>query len=159
MGDFRAIRFDELEDVPWEEGLTLRPVRSQLGLRAFGAAGFVGCEPGDLVVEPHTEDEGRGQQELYVVLRGAARFTLDEDTLDVPAGTLIVVEPHVRREAIAIEPDTAVLAFGGPPTFEPAGHEYMARVRGAVDRPDEALAIAREPALRREAERDAPLLS
>jgi hypothetical protein len=139
---YRAIRFDELEDVPWKPGLTLRPVRSQLGLRAFGAAGFVGREPGDLVVEPHTEDEGRGHQELYVVLRGAARFTLDGDTLDVPAGTLIAVEPHVRREAFATEPDTAVLALGGPPTFEPAGHEYMARVRGARDRPDEALAIA-----------------
>lgn len=125
-----------------EAGLTLRPVRSQLGLKAFGAAGFVGREAGDHVVEPHTEAEGRGYQELYVVLRGAARFTLDGETVDAPAGTLIAVEPHVHREAVATEPDTAVLAFGGPPTFQPAGHEYMARVRGALDRPDEALAIA-----------------
>jgi tetratricopeptide (TPR) repeat protein len=142
MTGYRAIRFDELEDVPWKPGLTLRPVRTQLGLRAFGAAGFVGREPGDLVVEPHTEEEGRGHQELYVVLRGAARFTLDGESVDAPAGTLLVVEPHVYREAIATEPDTAVLAFGGPPAFEPAGHEYMARVRGAVDRPQDALAIA-----------------
>ena len=141
---FRAIRFDELEDVPWKEGLTLRPVRSQLSLKAFGAAGFVGRNAGDLVVEPHTEDEGRGHQELYVILRGAARFTLDGETLDVPAGTLIAVEPHVHREAVATEPDTAVLALGGPPTFQPAGHEYMARVRGAVGDPDKALAIARQ---------------
>jgi hypothetical protein len=139
---YRAIRFDDLEDVPWKEGLTLRPVRSQLGLRAFGAAGFLGREPGDLVVEPHTEEEGRGHQELYVVLRGAARFTLDGESVDAPVGTLMVVEPQVHREAVATEPDTAVLAFGGPPTYQPAGHEYMARVRGAVDRPEEALAIA-----------------
>ena len=85
---------------------------------------------------------GRGHQELYVVLRGAARFVLDGESLDAPAGTLVVVEPHVRREAVATEPDTAVLALGGPPAFTPAGHEYMARVRGAVDRPQEALAIA-----------------
>jgi mannose-6-phosphate isomerase-like protein (cupin superfamily) len=139
---YRTLRFDELEEVPWKPGLNLRPVRSRLGLRAFGAAGFVGREPGDLVVEPHTEHEGRGHQELYVVLRGAARFVLDGETLEAPAGTLVVVEPHVHREAVATEPDTAVLAFGGPSTFEPAGHEYMARVRGAVDRPQEALAIA-----------------
>jgi mannose-6-phosphate isomerase-like protein (cupin superfamily) len=139
---FRALRFDELEEVPWKPGLDLRPIRSQLGLKAFGAAGFVGRQPGDLVVEPHTETEGRGHQELYVVLRGAARFTLDGESVDAPAGTLIVVEPEVHREAVATEPDTAVIAFGGPPTFEPAGHEYMARVRGAVDRPDDALAIA-----------------
>jgi hypothetical protein len=50
-----------------------------------------------------------------------------------------------------------VLAFGGPPTFQPAGHGYMARVRGAVDRPGDALAIAEVPELRREAESD-PLL-
>lgn len=139
---FRALRFDELEDVPWKPGLSLRPVRSQLGLRAFGAAGFVGRQPGDLVVEPHTEVEGRGHQELYVVLRGAARFTIGGESFDAPAVTLIVVEPHVHREAVATEADTAVLALGGPPTFHPAGHEYMARVRGALDRPDEALAIA-----------------
>ena len=156
MPGYRAIRFDELEDVPWKPGLTLRPVRSQLGLKAFGAAGFVGREPGDLVVEPHAETDGRGHQELYVVLRGAARFTLDGDELDVPAGTLIAVEPHVPRKAVATEPDTAVLAFGGPPTFRPAGHEYMARVRGAatIGRGDRT-----RPDLRREAESDAPLLS
>lgn len=139
---FRAMPLDALEDVPWKEGLHLRPVRSQLGLRAFGAAGFVGRDPGDIVVEPHTEVEGRGHQELYVVLRGAARFMLDGETLEAPAGTLVVVEPHVHREAVATEADTAVLAFGGPPTFKPAGHEYMARVRGALDRPQDALAIA-----------------
>jgi hypothetical protein len=66
------------------------------------------------------------------------RFTLDGEVLDVPAGTLIAVEPHVHREAVAIDPDTAVLAFGGPPTFQPAGHEYMAGVGGALDRPQEA---------------------
>jgi hypothetical protein len=103
---YRAIRFDALEDVPWKDGLTLRPVRSQLGLLAFGAAGFVGRMPGDLVVEAHTEQEGRGHQELYVVLRGAARFTVDGETVDAPAGTLVVVEPHVHREAVATEPDT-----------------------------------------------------
>jgi hypothetical protein len=61
----------------------------------------------------------------------------------------VVVEPHVRREAVATEPDTAVLALGGPPTFTPAGHEYMARVRGAVDRPQEAPAIDEDEARRR----------
>jgi hypothetical protein len=142
VSGYRAIRFDQLEDVPWKPGLTLRPVRSQLGLKAFGAAGFVAKDKGDLVVEPHDETGGRGHQELYVVLRGAARFTLDGEPIDAPAGTLIAVEPHVHREAVATEPDTAVLAFGGPPTFQPAGHEYMARVRGALDRPDEALTIA-----------------
>ena len=92
----------------------------------------------------------------YVVLRGAARFTLDGETSDVPAGTLIVVGPQGHREAVAKPPDTAVLAFGGPPISEPAGHGNMARVRGATDRPDEA--IAQVPESREEAGSE-PLLA
>ncbi len=131
-GGYRAFGFDELEDVPWKPGLTLRPVRSQLGLRAFGPR-LRRPLPGDLVVEPHTEREGRGRS------RGNARRGR-------------AARPPRGR---ATEPDTAVLALGGPPTFEPAGHEYMARVRGAVDRPETAL--ARVPELRDEARNDSLL--
>jgi uncharacterized membrane-anchored protein len=38
----------------------------------------------------------------------------------------------VHRSAVAAEDDTAVLVFGGEPRFTPAGHEYIARVRGAL---------------------------
>jgi hypothetical protein len=140
---YRALRFDEVEEVPWKAGMRLRPVRSLLGLRAFGAGGFVGREPGDLVVERHAEaDGGRGHQELYVVLRGRARFVVDGERVDAPAGTLVLVEPEARREAVAVEAGTAVLALGAPPTYVPAGEEYMARVRALTDRPAAAREVA-----------------
>jgi hypothetical protein len=144
---YRVMQLDEMEAVPWAGGrLTWRPVRGHLGIRAFGAAAFT-ADVGEEVVEPHSEaDGGRGHQELYYVARGRATFTLDGDELDAPAGTFVFVEdPAVRRGAVAAEPRTAVLVFGGEPTFTPAGHEYMARMRALLPTdPDRARALAQE---------------
>jgi mannose-6-phosphate isomerase-like protein (cupin superfamily) len=140
---FRVLAFDDVEEVPWNAGMTMRPIRGRLGLRAFGASGFRGADRGDLVVEPHTEANGRGHEELYVVLRGHARFRLDGEDVEAPAGTLVFVkDPAVHREAVAVLADTAILALGGPPTFTPAGHEYMARVRALTADPEQARHVA-----------------
>ena len=140
---FQVLAFDDFEEVPWNAGMRMRPIRSILGLRAFGVAGFRGVEPGDVVIEPHDELGGRRHEELYIVLRGHARFRLDGDERDAPAGTMVFVrDPAVHREAVAVVSDTAVLALGGPPTFVPAGHEYIARVRGLADDPEEAQRVA-----------------
>ena len=41
-------------------------------------AAFTAARPGEVVIEPHREvDDGRGQQEVYVMIRGAARFVID----------------------------------------------------------------------------------
>jgi hypothetical protein len=142
---FRVLAFDDVEEVPWNAGMTMRPIRGRLGLRAFGAAGFRAADRGDLVIEPHTEASGRGHEELYVVLRGHARFRLDGEDVEAPAGTMVFVkDPTVHREAVAVVPDTAVLALGGPPTFTPAGHEYIARVRALTADPEAAQQVAEE---------------
>jgi hypothetical protein len=146
MPGYRALHLDDVEAVPWAGDMTWRPLRGQLGIRAFGAAAFTAAEAGEPVVEPHSESaDGRGHEELYYVARGRATFTLDGDALDAPAGTFVFVgDPAVHRSAVAAEPDTAVLAFGGEPTFTPAGHEFAARVRARLDRPEEARALAEE---------------
>src|SRR5918992_2287514 len=59
---FRVLAFDDVEEVPWNAGMTMRPIRGRLGLRAFGAAGFRAADRGDLVIEPHTEASGRGHE-------------------------------------------------------------------------------------------------
>ena len=109
-------RIVHLQDIapaaPPADGLDWRPVRHTLGIRAFGANAYVGKAPGDLVVEPHDEDE---PEELYVVLSGAARFTVDGEELDAPAGTFVLVTPPSHRVAYATAPDTAVLAVGAVP--------------------------------------------
>jgi hypothetical protein len=93
------------------DGLEWHPVRDHLGLTAFGANAYVGRAPGDLVIEDHDEDE---HEELYVVLNGTATFTVDGETFDAPAGTLVLVTPPSQRTARAAAPDTTVLAVGAP---------------------------------------------
>jgi mannose-6-phosphate isomerase-like protein (cupin superfamily) len=125
----RVLRIEDVEAVPWMAGMTWHPVRMELGLHAFGAAGFSGG-PGDFVVEPHVEAAGgRGHEELYVVLSGRATFTLDGSPVDAPAGTLVFASPETHRQAVAEEPGTTVLALGGPPTYEVAGYEWLMRAK------------------------------
>jgi predicted Zn-dependent protease len=51
---------------------------------------------------------------LYVVIAGAARFTVAGDEFDAPAGTVVFVrDPTARRAAVATEASTTALAVGG----------------------------------------------
>jgi tetratricopeptide (TPR) repeat protein len=119
---FRTLRISELEPIA-AAGLHWLPLRHLLGVQAFGVNAYTGPAPGDDVIEQHTE-EGLGHEELYVVIAGRARFTLDDETLDAPAGTLVFLpDPATRRYAVAEEPGTTVLAVGGKPG---AGYEISA---------------------------------
>lgn len=120
---FRVSAVHEVPAVPAPvEGLTWRPVRHHLDIRSFGTNAYTGARAGDLVIEPHDEDEF---EELYVILAGAARFTVDGETFDAPAGTLVLVTPPSHRVAHATQPDTTVLAVGNVPgkAFEVSGWE------------------------------------
>ena len=86
-------------------------VRRHFDIRAFGVNGVTG-NAGDEMVEPHDErdDEAQltdGHEELFAVMSGHAVFTVDGETLDAPAGTLVFVrDPALVRSARAA--DTAV---------------------------------------------------
>ena len=147
MPGWQAVSVDEVEAVPWQgTELTWRPVRHALGARIVGMSAYTTERAGQQVVEPHREDAGgRGHEEVYVVLRGRATFTLDGEELDAPAGTLVRVAPEVHRAAVAAEPDTAVLALGGPPDFQVAGSEWIERARPYLrDDPQRARALLEE---------------
>jgi len=67
------------------------------------------------VVEEHTE-QTLGHQEMYLVLRGRVRFTVDGNEHDLDPGQLVFVrDPSLRRGAVALTDDAAVLAVGGRP--------------------------------------------
>ena len=115
MSRYEVARFDEIEDLPGPGTLRWTPIRRRFDIRAFGVNAYTAQEVGQDVVEEHTE-ETLGHEELYVVVTGHARFTLDGEEIDAPAGTLVFLrDPKVRRAAVAQEPGTTVLALGGKP--------------------------------------------
>jgi mannose-6-phosphate isomerase-like protein (cupin superfamily) len=134
VAGWQSVRLDEIEPMPIEDGRILwQPLRRMLDVGAFGINAFVTRSPGDDVVEEHAE-EMHGIEEVYVVLSGRATFRLGDDTLDAPAGTVVFVrDPSLVRHARAEEPQTAVLAVGGPrgAAYEPPPWEAeLHRVKG-----------------------------
>ena len=112
---FRALSLIDEEPVSVAGGtLHWVPLRRRLGIRAFGTNAYQAVLAGDPVVEEHVESPG--QEELYVVVAGRARFGVDGHEIDAPAGTAVFVErPEARRGAVALEDGTVVLAVGGWP--------------------------------------------
>jgi quercetin dioxygenase-like cupin family protein len=141
----KVVHLDQLEAIPGPGSLTWRPVRLTLGVRAFGCNAYTAGEAGQDVVEPHTEDPKLAHQELYFVAAGRATFTIDGESYTAPAGTYVFVpDPASDRHAVADEPGTTVLSFGGPPTFEPSAWEWAFQAaplfRSDPDRARELLA-------------------
>ena len=90
-------------------------IRSALGIEAFGINAWTATADGQEVIGEHDEiGQGAGRhEELYVVVSGVARFTLDGEVVDAPAGTVVhVPSPTVRRSAVG-DAGTTILVIGG----------------------------------------------
>jgi len=105
------------------------PLRELLDVKAFGVNAWSVENAGDPVIPEHDERQ-TGHEELYVVVRGHARFSVAGDDLDAPPGTIVFVrDPEARRGAVAVEPTTIVLSAGAKPSsaFTPSPWEWNAR--------------------------------
>ena len=104
--------FDEEPVLIEDDRLQWVPVRRRLGIGAFGTNAYRAPRAGAAVVEDHVESPG--QEELYVVVRGRAKFTVGEQVFEAAAGSVVfVAEPELRRGAVALTDETVVLAVGG----------------------------------------------
>jgi hypothetical protein len=111
---FAVHRLDEIPTVP-DADVDWHPLQHYFGLNTFGANLFVARDVGDELVAAHDETDS-AQQELYLVLRGAVRFTFDDETRDAAAISVAAVpDTSVRRSAVALEPGATMLALGAPP--------------------------------------------
>ena len=140
---YRVATIDELQDIAYRQGTHMRPVRHHLGITAFGTNAWTAADAGDRLVPEHQEDEG--DEELYVVVRGRARFEIDGDTVDAPEGTVVFVRPEANRTAFAEEAETTVLAIGskvGRP-YEVGGWEVWAEFHPAYEAGDYEQVIER----------------
>jgi tetratricopeptide (TPR) repeat protein len=106
---------DELDAIEMPDGFVWRPVRRRFDIRAFGVNAYTARESGGQIIEEHSESQ-LGHEEIYLVLRGRARFTVAGDEHELGPGQLVFVrDPELRRGAVALDEDTVVLALGGKP--------------------------------------------
>jgi tetratricopeptide (TPR) repeat protein len=105
------------------------PLRELLDVQAFGVNAWSVENAGDPVIPEHDERQVE-HEELYVVVRGHARFTVADEEIDAPEGTIVFVrDPAARRGAVAVAADTVVLSAGAKPglAFSPSSWEWGAR--------------------------------
>ena len=130
---FILAKLDELEPAPRiappgaaDDGRRRFDVRRNLDISAFGVQAF-SAPHGVIVVREHDETllGEAGQEELYIVLKGAATFEIDGELVEAATGALVQVQPAARRKATATEDDTTILVVGGTPgkAYEPAPQE------------------------------------
>lgn len=131
----RITRIDELEPIA-VAGVRWRPVRRALGITGFGVNAYT-ADAGEQLIEEHDETgAGAGRhEELYVVLTGHARFTIDGEAIDAPAGTFVFVpETSARRSAVATADDTNALVVGGDTgSVKPSAWEHYFAAQPAAD--------------------------
>jgi tetratricopeptide (TPR) repeat protein len=113
---------DELDGIEMADGFVWRPVRRRFGIQAFGVNAYSPGASGQ-IVEEHTE-KVLGHEEIYLVLRGRVRFTIGDAEHELGQGQLVFLrDTSLRRGAVALTDDAAVLAVGGKPG---APHEVSA---------------------------------
>lgn len=143
----RVVRLEDVEEIAVNGGgLRWRPLRRTLGIRAFGMNAYA-ADAGAEVIEEHDEVSSSGSgghEEVYLVASGAARFTVGDETFDVPAGAMVFLpDPAVRRGAEAVEDGTIVVAVGGEPgkAYSVSPWEYYFAAEGPAGRGDYASAV------------------
>src|SRR3954453_2652390 len=159
VSGYAVANIEEIDEIS-DGRCPYRPVRFHFGITSFGVNAFTAHEVGDRLINEHDESQENDlQEELYLVQSGRARFELDGERLDAPAGTLVFVPPSVQRTAFAEEPGTTLIALGGTPgkAYESGGWELWAPINPLYEAGDYAGAAdrAREVA---EANPELPML-
>ena len=112
---FQSLSLKDAEILPVVNGtIQWIPLRRRLGIRAFGTNAYRAARAGDDVIEDHVESPG--QEEMYVVVAGRVRFTIDGEDVEAAHGDAVFLpDPAVRRSGVALEDGTIVLGVGGWP--------------------------------------------
>src|SRR5437763_8711236 len=120
MATYETAHIDEMASNQWPHSI---PIRHHFGIETFGMNAYRRDAGEDAV--PEHDESASGAPELFFVATGNARFVVDDDEIDAPAGTCIwVKEPTAKRSATAKSDGTIVLAVGAAApgqAYAPAG--------------------------------------
>jgi tetratricopeptide (TPR) repeat protein len=114
---FDVVTLDQIDPGSENDGRVSLNIRRHFDIQGFGVRANRAVGDGHIVGEHDEVGIGSsGQEELYLVVSGAATFTVDGEQVEAPAGTFVFVRnPAAKRSAIAKEKGTTVLAIGGTP--------------------------------------------
>jgi mannose-6-phosphate isomerase-like protein (cupin superfamily) len=107
-----ATAIDDIPPVKEDWPRTWKSIRHHFGITAFGI-NAVTKDANEVLIPEHDETEGN-QQEVYFVHKGAVRATLDGETVDLPEGAAVAIEPHVKRKLESTASPTTLLCIGAP---------------------------------------------
>jgi len=101
-------------------GIRFRHARKALGISAWGM-NVLELDP-NVDGYPEHDHMGDGQEELYVVLRGAVVLQSQGEEHVLGAGDLVRVGPSVKRKLVTRDEGATLLAIGATPgkAYEPA---------------------------------------
>jgi len=104
-------RWELLAEAYPDSDRTSHSVRRHFGISSFGASMYRASTGNPLVV-PHDETQ-YGQEELYLIVEGRARYACDGAEGELGPGDLLYVQPEVHRELFALDTPTSVFVVGG----------------------------------------------
>jgi len=120
VSGWQCTHIDEIAAEKWPYWA---PIRHHFGITTFGVNAWRGAA-GDEVINRHDESDS-GAPELYFVTSGGATFTVGDEEIPAPAGTLVYIEnAGAERVAVANEADTVIFSFSGGAegrAYQPSG--------------------------------------
>ena len=134
MANYTAKKIDEM-DAAFAGGF--KRARAELGVESFGMQ--VMDLPPNLEQFPEHDHEHDGQEEVYVLLRGAADLEVEGERFPLDTETIVRVSPEVKRKFYTGAEPARILALGGTP-----GQVYEAPELSKIGSPD-ALRKAPQP--------------
>ena len=127
MPDYTVKRFDEME--PILGGAMLR-TRASLGVSSFGMQ-IMNFPPNFGDFYPNHDHAESGQEEVYLILDGAADFNIDGDHVHLEPNMALRVGAESKRKISTGEEGARILALGGTP-----GAAYVAPEFTVLGGPD-----------------------
>jgi len=109
MAGYTVKKIDDMEGI---YGGGFKRARAELGVEAFGMQ-VLDLPPNMTEQYPEHDHSGDGQEEVYLVLRGAAEIEVDGDKHALDPETMVRVGPGVTRRLRTGSEGARVLALGG----------------------------------------------
>lgn len=110
---WQVAQIDEIPPVKPDWPATWKSVRHFFGITGFGVNG-VTKDAGNVLIPEHDETAS-GQQEIYFVHAGEVLATIDGEEVRMPAGSVLGIEPEVKRKLESSASPTTLLVIGGTP--------------------------------------------